>query len=109
PQESLSSAGSYRPCASGMPGSTVDPRPMNPALHFSSLISSCLAGATNAPACSLHPRGHGARSQRVTDLEKGQPVRLIAARGRPLSAPTDASPTCRPPPSPPFIRTTLLP
>src|SRR6476620_12080997 len=74
PQESLSSAGSERPCASGVPGSAVEPRPANAALRFCSLISSCLAGAirSGVPTSSARQR---ARGQRVTDLEKEQPVR----------------------------------
>src|SRR6476646_9816698 len=74
PHESLSSAGSYRPCAKGVPGSAVEPRPANAALRFRSLISSCLAGAirSGVPASSARLP---ARGQRVTDLEKGQPVR----------------------------------
>ena len=117
PQESLSSAGSYSPCASGVPGSAVDPRNgvssrklgaasrlIIPALCFRSLISSCLAGAARGLR-----RTHLVRSAqrpcgpRTTALEEGQPCPVSCRRGCSRWAPPMSAPPGRPPPWPPLL------
>ncbi len=117
PQESLSSAGSYRPCGSGVPGSAVEPsngaasrervavrRSTNPARLLSLLISSCPAGEahhlrrTRLLRCAAQER----RGQRATDLEKGSLARPSPPWLLPLGA-TDVSPSLKAGTVPPLL------
>ena len=121
PQASLSSAGSYSPCGSGVPGSAVAARnstaawecaaPLrstDPALRFSLLIASCLAGHRNLRRTRRVRRPDRRRGQRATDLEKGNLARLIAAVAAPVGRHRRQPHPQKARTVPPAIRTALL-